>query len=472
MKNPNVLFLMCDQLSAYALYNPACLTPNIDKLRRRSVTFDKAHTVNAVCSPSRASLMTGLLPHNHGVLWVTHNMDEDQGCLREEHPHFAQILRDQGYTTGYFGKWHVEHTNQPKRFGWQYTNEDFSKRDFCTSKDSPEGDYIIKKTLDRPEGYDEKRLFYGVRNCGDEGMRMFQPVSCGIRFIESRRDKEAPWVCMVSTREPHDPFICTKEYYDMYDVSEIKLHPSCFDSLENQPYLYKKAGRAWAGLSVWEKKEAAACYYASITQIDKLFGSLIDKLDETGQSENTIIVLTADHGELLGAKGLYSKNISASELIYNIPLILSAPGCGRNAVSHAKLTLADVCQTVLDLCGAPLIETRDSRSGKLVLENPQEYDREFDCCYAVYFGGRIMLTQRIVWDGSYKYVFNGFDKDELYDLEEDPYELKNLIDNPSYREILKYMVGILWTKLRETGDKSLLESDYPILRLAPYGPEI
>ena len=83
-----------------------------------------------------------------------------------------------------------------------------------------------------------------------------------------------------------------------------------------------------------------------------------------------------------------------------------------------------------------------------------------------------MLTQRIVWDGSYKYVFNGFDKDELYDLEEDPYELKNLIDNPSYREILKYMVGILWTKLRETGDKSLLESDYPILRLAPYGPEI
>lgn len=83
-----------------------------------------------------------------------------------------------------------------------------------------------------------------------------------------------------------------------------------------------------------------------------------------------------------------------------------------------------------------------------------------------------MLTQRIIWNAGYKYVFNGFDRDELYDLEKDPYEFKNLIDDPSYEEILKNMVRILWMKLRETGDKSLLESDYPILRLAPYGPEI
>ncbi|MBS6643121.1 MAG: sulfatase-like hydrolase/transferase [Clostridiaceae bacterium] len=472
MKKPNLLFLMCDQLSAYALYNPSCFTPNIDKLRTRSVTFDKAHTVNAVCSPARASLMTGLLPHNHGVLWVTHNMDEDQGCLREEHPHFAQILRNEGYTTGYFGKWHVENTNTPKRFGWQYTAEDFMEKDFSLSGNNLNDGYLIKKTLENPIGYDKKRIFYGVRDCGDEGMKMYKPVSCGELFLESRQNRDTPWICMVSTQEPHDPFVCTKEYFDMYDVDGIELHPSCFDTMENQPYLYKKAGRAWAGLTLQEKKEAVACYYASITQIDKLFGNLINKLDEIGQIDNTIIVLTSDHGELLGAKGLYSKNVSASEMVYNIPLIISAPGFSRNTVSHAKITLADVCQTLLDLCGAPLIKTRDSRSGKRVLENPQEHDKEFDCCYAEYFGGRIMLTQRIIWNAGYKYVFNGFDRDELYDLEKDPYEFKNLIDDPSYEEILKNMVRILWMKLRETGDKSLLESDYPILRLAPYGPEI
>ncbi|PNV60942.1 hypothetical protein C0033_15970 [Clostridium sp. chh4-2] len=472
MRKPNLLFLMCDQLSAYALYNSACFTPNIDKLRGRSVTFDKAYTVNAVCSPARASLMTGLLPHNHGVLWVTHNADEDQGCLREEHPHFAQILKDSGYITGYFGKWHVEKSKMPKRFGWQYTTEDFFKEGIDLPYKAPEDSFIVKKTLREPEGYDKNRLFYGVRACGDQGMKMYNPVICGERFLESRRSEDPPWVCMVSTQEPHDPFVCTKEYFERYNVNDIELHPSCFDTLENQPYLYKKAGRAWANLTLFEKKEAAACYYAIITQIDKLFGRLIDKLDEIGQRENTIIILTADHGELLGAKGLYSKNISASELIYNIPLIISAPGCCSNAISHAKLTLADVCQTLLDLCGMPLIETGDSRSGKIVLENPRKYDKEFDCCYAEYYGGRIMLTQRIIWKGSYKYVFNGFDKDELYDLEKDPYELKNCIDDPSYGEVLKQMVSILWQKLRETKDKSLLESDYPILRLAPYGPEI
>ena len=109
MKKPNILFLMCDQLQARVFEpdNP-CLTPNIDKLIGRGVRFKNAYTPNAVCSPARASLMTGLLPHNHGVLYVTHNVDKDQACLREDKPHWAQYLSKDGYLTGYFGKWQCD----------------------------------------------------------------------------------------------------------------------------------------------------------------------------------------------------------------------------------------------------------------------------------------------------------------------------------------------------------------------------
>ena len=117
---PNILFLMTDQMQGRVLEpdNP-CQTPYLDRLAARGVRFRRAYTPNAVCSPARASLMTGLLPHNHGVLYVEHTVDDDQAVLRTEHPHWAEWLTANGYRTGYFGKWHVERSNELSRFGWQ-----------------------------------------------------------------------------------------------------------------------------------------------------------------------------------------------------------------------------------------------------------------------------------------------------------------------------------------------------------------
>src|SRR5690606_221180 len=117
MERPNVLFLMTDQMTGHVLqsHHP-CITPNLDQLAARGVSFQRAYTPNAICSPARASLMTGLLPHNLGVLEVIHNVDSDQSVLRPEHPHWAQRLSAAGYKTGYFGKWHVERNNEPERY--------------------------------------------------------------------------------------------------------------------------------------------------------------------------------------------------------------------------------------------------------------------------------------------------------------------------------------------------------------------
>ena len=109
-QKPNVLVLMADQMQGQVLRpGHPCQTPHLDSVVQRGVRMDRAYTPNPICSPARASLMTGLLPHNHGVLWVTHNVDDDQGCLREDKPHWAQRLAAAGYRTGYFGTWHVAH---------------------------------------------------------------------------------------------------------------------------------------------------------------------------------------------------------------------------------------------------------------------------------------------------------------------------------------------------------------------------
>ena len=119
-KRPNLLFLMTDQMQARVLApGHPCQTPACERLARLGVRFERAYTPNAVCSPARASLMTGLLPHNHGVLEVTHCVDEDQCRIRPDKPHWAQRLRDLGYRTGYFGKWHVDRSEDPTLFGWE-----------------------------------------------------------------------------------------------------------------------------------------------------------------------------------------------------------------------------------------------------------------------------------------------------------------------------------------------------------------
>ena len=158
MKRPNILFLMTDQMQGRVLDpDHPCQTPNFDRLAARGVRLPRAYTPNAVCSPARASLMTGLLPHSHGVLEVTHTVDDDQCCLRTEFPHWAQRLEQAGYRTGYFGKWHIERSGDLTRFGWQVAGT----KEAAGGAPKEEGRFSLQKRNDHPEGY-RKTLLYGV----------------------------------------------------------------------------------------------------------------------------------------------------------------------------------------------------------------------------------------------------------------------------------------------------------------------
>lgn len=296
-------------------------------------------------------------------------------------------------------------------------------------------------------------------------------TAAALEFLKEQHGGTAPWCCFVSVIEPHDPFVCGEKAFRLYDPEQLELPPNASDLLENRPGLYRKSARVYQSMTEREKKEALACYYASITEIDEQFGKILDVLRESGHLANTIVVFTTDHGELLGAHGLYCKNIGAFEEVYRIPLIMSGPGIIRGAKSKARVGLHDLCPTLLELAGCQPIEAPDCRSFASVLRSP-EADAEFQTGFAEYNGGRYLLTQRIVWDGDWKLVFNGFDFDELYNLALDPYELENRIDDPQHQKRAEQMFALAWRKMSETGDHSLLKSAYPPLRLAPYGPDI
>jgi len=472
---PNILFLMTDQMQGRVLDpDHPCHTPNLDRLAARGVRFTRAYTPNAVCSPARASLMTGLLPHNHGVLYVTHTVDDDQAVLRTEHPHWAQRLDARGYRTGYFGKWHVERSDDLTQFGWQVNGVSSSalarEREQAARAAMANATYSLEKMLDGPPGYRPMR-FYGVCDLPPEERPMGVKTALAQEFLDEALAQADPWCCFVSLTEPHDPFICGEEAFAQYDVDALELAPNVHDDLADRPGIYRKAARVWQDWSDREHREAATCYYASITEIDALFGRLIDQVESAGQLENTLIVLTSDHGELLGAHGLYCKNFCAAEEVYNIPLIMAGPGVVRGQTTDARVGLHDLCQTLLEVTGCEIIDTPDSRSFASVLQQPQESD-EFQTGFAEYFGGRMILTQRVLWQGDWKFVFNGFDFDELYNLADDPYELHNLAGDPAYNEQLRQLTEQMWRIVGQTGDHSLYNSHYPILRVAPFGPQV
>ena len=220
-----------------------------------------------------------------------------------------------------------------------------------------------------------------------------------------------------------------------------------------------------------QRREAATCYWASITEIDAQFGSLIDLVDAAGRLDDTIVVLTSDHGELLGAHGLYCKNVSGFEEVYQIPLVISGPGAGQGVVSEARVGLHDLAPTLLELAGLSPIGAPDSRSFRAVLAD-ERHAADYTRGFAEYHGGRYRLTQRIIWDGPWKLVWNGFDFDELYHLDDDPYEMRNLIDDPARQDRGAALMRYAWQVVRDTGDRALFNSHYPILRLAPVGPGI
>ena len=494
MKLPNILMLMCDQLQARAVHDPElCRTPHLDRLRERGVSFERAYTPNAVCSPARASLMTGKLPHNHNVLWVTHTMPPDQVRIREGLPHFAQDLVKAGYNTSYVGKWHVEPAERPAWYGWK---RDCSSHSGAMARQTvrPHGELIPGVEI-AGEGYQTATLA-GVTSVPPEARAMGAITALARDELRELAKSDSPWCLFVSLPEPHDPYIAGLDAFRTYDDWAMDRPRNWTDDLAGRPRIYQRAARAFAGLSDDDRMLAARCYYVSISEIDARFGSILDDLDGLGLTDDTVVALTTDHGDYLGAHGMYCKNLGAWEEAYHVPLVVAGPGIGggvqadarspsrRAIVSHARVGTHALFPSLLRHyriptridCDAPLFDDVLAAAGNET--DLSAADAAHPSGLAEYHGGRLLLTQRVFYHHDWKLVWNGFDDHEFYHLGEDPGELRNLAgaDGPAFAKTgtvagaYRQVTERFWAEVARTDDLSLLRTQYVGLRASEIGP--
>ena len=452
-----------------------CLTPNFDRVAERGVRFRRAHTALPTCSPARASFMTGLLPHNHGVLQVEHCVDDDQCVLRTEHPHWAHRLSDAGYRTGYFGKWHIERTNRLEDFGWQVNGCDQGAAfralgEGVAGTDALLNDDSLTSNKTGPDGY-RPVLHYGVTDVASEERTFALNTRNAMQFLSESFEADQPWACVVSTPEPNVPVIAGREAFDRYDVDTIRLPESLNDSFENSPAFYQRQREIFDGISDREWRESLAVYYALISELDEQFGKLLDQLEEADQLDNTVVIVMSDHGRYMASHGFDAHNYGAFEEAYNIPLIMAGPGIATGKETSANVSILDVGPTLLEMAGAEELGVADSQSFASLLSDPDGVSPKYDTSYAEFYGTRFLTTQRILWKGPWKFVFNGFDYDELYNLDDDPHELKNLAHDPSQQDRMKDMMTEIWNIAHTTGDKILLDTHYSPMRFAIVGPD-
>ena len=284
MTQPNLLLVVPDGMQARTTFpGSPCRTPNVDRIAQRGLRFRRAYTVQPTCSPARASLMTGVLPHNHGVLQVEHTVDDDQCVLRTEYPHWAQRLSDAGYRTAYFGKWHIERSNDLRRFGWQEGGSDF----VAAQRALGTGVTVTADLLDGadpvrydqgPDGY-RPVLHYAATPVPTERRAFAATTRAAQAFVESAVRGGGPWACCVSFSEPNVPLVASRDAYRGYDLDAIDLPASLGDTFANSPAIYRRQREVFGAISEREWRQARAVYYALIGELDVQVGALLDQLE-------------------------------------------------------------------------------------------------------------------------------------------------------------------------------------------------
>ncbi len=470
---PNILLIVTDGMQSRVLSDGHdCKTPTIDGLIRRGIRITGAHTALPTCSPARASLMTGLFPHNHGVLEVEHGVDPDQCVLRTENPHWAQGLQASGYDTGYFGKWHVDRTGELENFGWNT----YDIRGARSHANASQKGFGVDDTLDPetvrlyqgPDGYNDT-LKYAVTDVPPNDRPVGGPATLACDWLKDK-PVDVPWCCVVSYYEPNESLIVGREAREQYDADKIALPENLHDDLTGRPNIYRRDQQIWQDVADDEWREIIACYYGRITELDGQVKRVLDALESTGQLDNTIVIFTSDHGRYVGSHGLEAHKCGGFEEIYSVPLVVSGPGVASGVTTEAIVGFHDLCPTILELGGVDPFDTADSKSFADLLRDPETAAGNHRQGYAEYFGTRFRLTQRIYWEDEWKFVFNGFDFDELYNLADDPWEMENLISKPEHTDRVKQMMAGIWHRMHETGDTTLLNSHYHSMRFAAIGP--
>jgi len=473
-KQPNILIVMTDhQRADTVLPEHPALTPNLDRLAAEGVTFTNTYCPSPHCCPSRATFFTGLYPTGHGV-W--NNICNDQALSRGVKPDvklWSEDLARSGYAMHYIGKWHVSVLESPKDRGWTEHMVTGTVGDLHGAtwqnfqKLTPDPQIRGEGEILRP-GYGTYRL-YGTRP-DEEDHHDQEVLHKTLDVLAGLKDTNQPWCVYTGFIGPHDPYLVPQRYLDRYKLEDIPLPASYEDTLEDKPRVYQRMREQIFGqLSEREVREGIRHFWAYCSYLDDMFGQILTALEQTGQADNTLVLYCADHGDYCGEHGLFAKGIPCFQGAYQVPAVIRWPAALQSPGRRVDdfVSLADFAPTFIEAAGQRLDRHFAGASLLPFLrgETPLNWRKAvFTQCNGV----ELYYSQRSVMTKEYKYTFNGFDQDELYDLHSDPREMLNLANDPAYEDVKHDMLRCLWQFAYSEGDT--MTNPYITVGMAPYGP--
>ena len=426
---PNVIFVLADQWRAQEFGyagDPNVHTPHLDALERESVRFINAVSNVPVCTPTRASILTGQRALTHGLFMNDAPLNPDATTL-------AKVLAKSGYDTGYIGKWHVDghgrsaFIGRERRQGFEYWKVLECTHDYNNSVYYADGPEKLKW-----EGYD------AIAQTRDAQ-----------RYVREHAKGNKPFLLFLAWGPPHDPYqTAPAQDRQLYDPQKIALRPNVPEAIRD------------------EVRKRIAGYYAHCTALDRCVGELWQSCKDAGVEENTILIFSADHGDLLGSHGAYNKQQPYEESI-RIPLLIHWPARLGREGRHlpAMINSEDLMPTIVGLCGAAIPESvqginfgehlmgaRDPSDGAALILCPAPFGQ-----WNRLLGGR---EYRAVRTARYTYGRDLKGPWLLFDNEKDPYQLDNLVGKAEHAALQGELEGVLRRKLRETGDEFLPARSY------------
>ncbi|MFS0725402.1 sulfatase-like hydrolase/transferase [Paenibacillus sp. 1P07SE] len=443
----NVLLIMVDQQRYDCLgYSGArpVHTPNIDRLAGEGAWFDNAYTPIPLCCPARQAFLNGRRPEAIGGLW-NYGITLPVPALEPTEYAWPRELQARGYRMGYVGKWHVHPEHDPTRYGYD---------DYVS-----EQDYAAFRMRQYPDVRYENGWLGEADPIPLEDARTHWLADRAIGLLDNYAGSSQPWHLRLDLSEPHLPCRPAGKFADMYPAGKIPRWGSFDERFDHKPYIQKQQLYNW-GIEQYRWEDWApivARYYGAVSQTDDAIGKVLERLEQTGDAENTIVVYTTDHGDLCGGHRMMDKHYVMYEDVVKVPLIIRWPGRIAQGlrVSEFVYNLLDVPPTILECLGAEAPPGSHGRSLLPLLSNGRAsktagWRQEIVSTYnGQQFG---LYSQRMIRDERWKYVWNPTDLDELYDLREDPHELTNQISNHELRPIVRHMRERMYAVLHQDGD--------------------
>ena len=434
MKQPNFLFIMADQMAAQALPiygHPLVQTPHLSRLAENGVVFDNAYCNSPLCAPSRFSMLTGQLASRIGAY-------DNAAYFSAEVPTLAHYLRNLGYHTCLSGKMHLVGPDQlhgfeerlttdiyPTDFGWTPDWENFKNRPSWYHNMLSVVQAGICQTSNQIE-FDEEVAHQSVRKIYDL----------------ARNENQQPFLLLVSFTHPHDPFTITSEYWSRYDHDNIDL-PKVplipYDQLDpHSRRLHHVCALGQYAQTQERIRNARHAYYGMISYIDDKVGQLLSALEATGQKDDTMVIFLSDHGEMLGERGLWYK-MTFFEWSARVPMIFNYPKNIKPRRVAQPVSLVDVLPSLIEMANdgnaVDYVDAIDGESlrpfleGSLIEKHNTVYGETL-CEGAI---APVVMIRR----DQYKYIYSKVDPPQLFNLEEDPHELKNIAAQPAYQKICR-----------------------------------